>query len=183
MSATETPQRRPRTTGRPPGRPTKLTPTLVEAICAKIRDGVPPVPAAVSLGIAESTFKTWLRDGQAENAPARLREFVLEFKQANAEYHAIMAKRASEDPRHTVAVLERRFKDDWARADRHQVDVSVTSRPLLDPTKYTLEELTELRRLLAKGSPDPSELPRDGVAAGELLASSIDGVVLREEDV
>lgn len=90
---------------------------------------------------------------------------------------------AVSDPKNAVPILERRFRKDWAREDRHSVDVSVTSRPLLDPTKYTLEELAELRRLLAKGSPDPSELPRDGVAAGELIAASIDGVVLREEDV
>ena len=182
MSATETPARRSRTTGRPPGRPTKLTPTLVEAICAKIRDGVPPVPAAVSLGVAESTFKTWLRDGQAENAPARLREFVLEFKQANAEYHAIMAKRASEDPRHTVAVLERRFKEDWARQDNHRIDVQVSQRPLIDPSKGPIERLVLLRELLAEFSPDAVDLPKDGVPAHELLAASIEGVVLREED-
>ena len=143
---------------------------------------MPPVPAAVSLGIAESTFKTWLRDGQAENAPPRLREFVLEFKQANAEYHAIMAKRASEDPRHTVAVLERRFKDDWARADRHQIDVSVSHRPMIDVSKGSVEQLQQLRELLAIFSADQSELPKDGVPATELLAASIDGVVLREED-
>lgn len=181
-SPTETPPRRSRATGRPPGRPTKLTPALTEAICEKIRNGVPMDAAAVSLGVARTTFMSWLRDGRAEDASPRHREFLLCFEQAREEFHAHMVGVALSDPRNAVPILERRFRKDWAREDRHTVDVSVTSRPLLDPTKYTLEELTELRRLLAKGSPDPSDLPRDGVPAVELLAASIDGVVLQEED-
>lgn len=182
MSATET-TKRVRGTGKPPGRPTKLTPALTEAICERIRKGVPADAAAVSLGVARTTFMTWLRDARSDNASPRHREFLLCFEQAREEFHATMVDIAVSDPKNAVPILERRFRKDWAREDRHSVDVSVTSRPLLDPTKYTLEELAELRRLLAKGSPDPSELPRDGVAAGELIAASIDGVVLREEDV
>lgn len=163
------------------GRPTKLNAKLQAAIVKLIEEGVPADASAVSLGIARRTFFDWLERGRA--GEPLYAEFQLAVDEAHAVFHAAMVGEARADPRNAITILEKRFPKDWGRTDRHQVDVSVTSRPLLDPTKYTLEELTELRRLLAKGSPDPSELPRDGVAAAELLAASIDGVVLREEYV
>ena len=183
MNATETPQRRTRGTGRPPGRPTKLTAELTERICEKIRLGCPPAPAAVSLGIAESTYQTWMRDGQAENAPARLREFVLAVKQALAECHATLAQRAANDPKFTVEVLARRFRQDWAREDRSTVDVNVQLRPAIDPSRGTLEQLQNLRELLAVFTPNANDLPHGTMPAGELLAGIVEGEVVSEEEV
>ncbi len=137
----------------------------------------------MSLGIAESTYHSWMRDGQVENAPARLREFVLSVRQANAECHATLAQRAAADPKFTVEVLARRFRKDWAREDRHQVDVSVTQRPMIDPSKGPLERLVLLRELLAEFSPDTVDLPRGASAAAELLAGIVEGELVSEEDV
>ena len=162
------------------GRPTKLTPTVRENICRLIREGVPADASAVSIGIARRTFFDWLERGRA--GEPLYAEFQLAVDEAHAVFHAAMVGEARADPRNAITILEKRFPKDWGRTDRHQVDVSVSQRPYLDQSKYTTEELIELRRLMVKGMPDPSDLPRDGVAASELLAASIDGVVLREED-
>lgn len=183
MSSLETTPKRKRGTGRPPGRPTKLTSALTEAICVKIRAGTPPEPAAVSLGVAASTFRSWLTQGRAEGASQRHREFILCFEQAQADFHEIMVNRAASDPRNAIPILERRFPKDWARQDHHKIDVSVTTRPLIDPSKGSLERLQLLRELLAEFSPDAIDVPRDGAPAIELLAGIVEGELVSEEEV
>jgi hypothetical protein len=183
LSQTETVKRRVRGTGRPPGRPTKLTPALTERICEKIRLGVPADAAAVSLGVARTTFMTWLRDARGEGASPRHQEFLLAFDQAQAEFHEKMVGIAVSDPKNAVPILERRFRRDWARQDRHQVDVNVTARPLIDPSKGSLERLQLLRELLAEFSPDAIDVPRDGAPAIELLAGIVEGELVSEEEV
>jgi hypothetical protein len=50
---------------RGPGRPTKLTPELVERVCRYIRAGSFIESAALGCGITRQTFYTWMRAGHA----------------------------------------------------------------------------------------------------------------------
>lgn len=183
MTSLETTPRRKRGTGRPPGRPTKLTVALTEKICEKIRAGTPPEAAAVSLGVATSTFRSWITQGRSPDALPRHREFLLRFEEAQADFHELMVTRAAADPRNAIPILERRFPKDWGRQDHHKVDVSVTQRPFIDLGKLEIEEAIELQRLMRKATPEAIDLPRDGVAAGELLAGVIEGELVSEEEV
>ena len=54
---------------------------------------------------------------------------------------------------------------------------------MIDPSKYTVDQLQLLRELLAIGSPDAAELPRDGAPAAQLLAGIVEGEVVSEEEV
>lgn len=163
------------------GRPTKLNAKLQTAIVKLIEEGVPADASAVSLGIARRTFFDWLERGRA--GEPLYAEFQLAVDEAHAVFHAAMVGEARADPRNAITILEKRFPKDWGRTDRHRVDVNVVARPFIDPTRGSLERLQLLRELLAEFSADQSELPKDGTPAIDLLAASIDGVVLREEDV
>src|SRR5438477_285568 len=46
-----------------PGRPTKLTPELQDAICADVARGMPPVAAARRNGLHRSTYQRWMAEG------------------------------------------------------------------------------------------------------------------------
>jgi len=161
------------------GRPTKLNAAIQEAICEKLRAGNVPETAAISEGIARRTFFEWLERGR--KGEPLYREFQLAVDQAIAEFEVTVVDQAVSDPKNAVAILERRFPSRWGRKDQTRVDVSVTARPYLDPSKLSLEELRMLQGLLAKGAPD--DVPQGGVAAGELVASVIEGEVISEEDV
>lgn len=180
-SSAETTKPKGKPRGRNGGRPTKLTPMLRESICKLIRDGVPADASAVSLGIARRTFFDWLERGRA--GEPLYAEFQLAVDEAHAVFHAAMVGEARADPRNAITILEKRFPKDWGKQERVSVDVSVSHRPMIDVSKGSVEQLQQLRELLAIFSADQSELPKDGVPATELLATSIDGVVLREEDV
>lgn len=163
------------------GRPTKLNAKLQASICELLEKGVPTDAAAVSLGVARRTFFDWLERGR--NGEPLYTEFMLAVDQAINVWHAKTVGVAGVDPRNAMTMLERRFPKDWGKQDRMAVDVSVSHRPMIDPSKYTVEEMELLRRLLAKGAPEASELPRDGVAAGELVAGIIEGELVSEEEV
>lgn len=178
MSASAKTPTRPRRRG---GRPTKLSPTLQTTICELVARGVPSEDAAVSVGISRRTFFKWLERGQA--GEPLYAEFQLAIDEAFAVFHAATVGQAVADPKNAMAILEKRFPKAWGRQDRLAVDVSVTSRPWLDTSKYTVDELRLLRQLVAKGSPDASDIPRGGVPAVELLEAIIEGEVVSEEEV
>lgn len=170
-----------RPTRRRPGRPTKLTAKLQTEICDLIARGVPSDDAAVSVGIARRTFFQWLERGKDEEP--LYAEFQLAVDEAFAVFHVSTVGQAVANPANAMSILEKRFPKAWGRTDRHHIDLNVTQRPMLDPSKYTVEELVVLRSLLAKGSPDAGELPRDGAPAIELLASIVEGELVSEEEV
>ena len=161
------------------GRPTKLSATLQTKICELVASGVPSEDAAVAVGISRRTFFKWLERGAA--GEPLYEDFQLAIDEAFATFHVATVGQAVSDPKNAMTILQTRFGKQWGRTDKHQIDVSVSHRPMIDPTKGPIERLQLLRELLAEFSADQSELPKDGVPASELMAS-IDGVVLREED-
>ncbi len=180
--------RRPGPRPRSIGRPSRLTRVLIDAICELIREtGVRPYVAAGSLGIPQQTYYRWEHEGRGEDAKPLNRELVLGVDEAFTAWQIAAVRQvtshAKSDPRSAQFLIERRIPDDWGRSTKVNVSGEVTHRPMIDPSKYTVEEMLQLRALLAKGSPDASELPRDGVPAGELLAGIVEGELVGEEDV
>ena len=163
------------------GRPTKLNAKLQTSICELIAGGVPSEDAAVSVGIARRTFFEWLERGRAGDP--LYADFQLAVDEAFAVFHAATVGQAVSDPKNAMAILAARFPKAWARTDRHHLDVSVSQRPLIDPTKGSVERLQLLRELLAEFSPDAGDIPRDGIAAVELVAGIIEGELVSEEEV
>jgi hypothetical protein len=102
------------------GRPSKLTPEHVEAICSRARTGVDMRTAALSSGIAPSTLFSWLKRARDERArrdalereglPWRPRDqafvdLLERFEQARAEGEAALA-----------AMILRAGQEDWRAA-------------------------------------------------------------------
>lgn len=113
---------------RSPGRPLELTPEVTDKICQAIRAGAYAAQAAVSAGIAESTFYRWKALGDAEiperetkdaaEAARPFREFseALKKAEADAEVFAAGVIRSAMRPQ----VLHSPYCDTWARAHEGQ---------------------------------------------------------------
>lgn len=78
-------------------------------------------------GIAESSFREWMAEGEkgAPQSSVDFRRQVLEAEKA-AEIRAValVMKAAENDPRHAEWWLERKHPDRWGRKDRLQAEVS-----------------------------------------------------------
>lgn len=177
-----------RPAARPVGRPTRLNRSLIEAIVVQVRTlGIRGVNAAQALGVHPQVYYRWTQDGQHEDGKPMNRELWLSteeaFRQWEIERLEEVSRHAKSDPKSAQWLLERRAPDDYGRSTRIAVSGEVQVKPIIDPSKYTVEQLQALRDLLAIGAPDPSLLPKDGAPAIEMIGASIDGVVLREEDV
>lgn len=70
---------------RPGGRRSKLTPETHDAIVRAVRAGATHEAAAGAAGIDESTLYRWLREAEAEDAPADKRQFHQDLARARAE--------------------------------------------------------------------------------------------------
>lgn len=94
-----------------------LTPELQQKIVARVRQGAYPEVAALSLGIASSTFKRWLRQGE-EASRGIYRDFYLALyraqSQAEVEVTLQVRKRAVQHALTSLRILERRFPDRWS---------------------------------------------------------------------
>jgi hypothetical protein len=178
------PQRRPRTPRRKQiGEGTNLTDAISEKICEAVRIAAPLDVARAYAGIPAPTFAEWLRAGREGYEPYATLVEKIDFAMAEGQMRDIarVDAGADKDWRASGFKLERRWPQHWA--EKKQIDTTVSGRPFIDPSKLTLEEQLQLRALLAKAAPEAADLPRGGLAAGEILAASIDGEVVSEEDV
>lgn len=176
------PQRRARTPRRKQiGEGTKITAELTEKVCQAVRIGAPLQTARAYAGIPAAVFYEWMRAGREGYSPYV--EFVEALDSAMAEGEmrdiARVDAGADKDWRASAFKLERRFPGRWGE----KKELAVTGRPFIDTSKLTLEEQLQLRALLVKASPEVADLPSDGKPAAELLAASIDGEVVSEEEV
>lgn len=89
-------------------RPSKLTLAVEIGIADLVRQGVHPAVAARQMGVADSTYRTWLRSDGARYERFRR---AIEQAEAEAETESVAATRAA-DPRWW---LERRHRDRWGR--------------------------------------------------------------------
>jgi len=107
------------------GRPTKLTPALLERLAALIEAGHPETVAAEALGVGHSTFYRWLSLGHKSKRGIH-RDLSLAVDQARAKAElrymdAIRAAVQSGDPRWAAWWLERHVPERWGRRTRHEV--------------------------------------------------------------
>ncbi len=100
-------------------RPTTPTPELVEAICARVRIGVPVEAAAASLGVMPATLAAWNERGKRQEAPGACRELLQAVARAEAacQLHlvALLQRHARNDWRAAAWLLERRWPDEWGQ--------------------------------------------------------------------
>ncbi len=119
-------------------RPTKLNRKTIDAICVLIRDGNYPKIAALASGVIEGTFYNWIRDAKKKDKRYQLqRELVKAMALAEAESESAMVSRvsvvsmASDDSKHGIAFLERRFAKRWKKQEQHELTGS-EGKPLVD---------------------------------------------------
>ena len=105
-------------------RPTKLTPELKKQIIDYVRDGVSFHDACMALGIDESTLYKWKQRGKIDKS-GRYFEFLKGIKQAEHEAKVwrilTVAKGEKEDPRLALEMLARKYPNEFARKDRHEI--------------------------------------------------------------
>lgn len=87
-------------TGRPPGRPTKLTPELQAKVVKLVRAGNYAETAALSVGITVATWTSWCARGREGEEPYA--EFLAAIMRARAEAEIALLRRVEEgDPQGT----------------------------------------------------------------------------------
>lgn len=118
---------------RKPGKPTRLTPAIQDAICALVNAGAPLPHAARACGVPWPTVKDWLKKGRAGKQPYA--DFVAAWQQAKARWvaGAVMRVTKASDKNWKAAawLLERRVKA-FRPPQRHEVkaEVNVTNDAL-----------------------------------------------------
>lgn len=165
---------------RPGGPPLKLTDEIHDKIVEVVASGCVMETAAAYAGINAWTFKTWLRngrDGLKEGRNNRYTRLVaaIEEARANAEVGRVarVAKAGINGEWQADAWwLERTFPDRYGRRLRHEGTVQLQAVPLVDWSKYTLEQAEMLVELLRIGMPDSDDpaLSQSARPALELLA-------------
>lgn len=113
---------------RKPGRQSKLTPEVVEAICNSIKLGNYAKVACASAGISESVYYKWLDEAKEPGASKELVEFMESIERAEAEAEAIkvaqVAKAAQKTWQAAAWFLERKHGERWGRNDRLRQEIS-----------------------------------------------------------
>jgi hypothetical protein len=106
---------------RKPGPASKLTPELVEQLCAVLRKGHTYRAACARSGIDDRTFRDWMAEGlEARTGPKW--GLYLAVREAEGEGEAsltdIVRDAAEIDPQYAKWLLERRHPVDWARKEQ-----------------------------------------------------------------
>lgn len=103
------------------------TPELTAAICGYVREGTPRKHAARAAGVEVRTFRRWLRDGQADDAPAELRALVagVEKARGDAVVYAIRLARMAAEAGKWDAVAWWAERVEWEDFARRAPDVAV----------------------------------------------------------
>ena len=177
------PQRRPITPRRRLiGEGATITPEITEKIVQALRIGSHLNTACTYAGVPPATFTEWLRHGRDGWEPYVDLVEKIDMAIAEGEMRDIARLDAAGDKYHQALMfkLERRWPDRWG--EKKEIAVGA-GRPFIDPSKLTLEEQMQLRALLVKASPEQADLPDGGKPAAEILATSIDGEVVSEEEV
>lgn len=158
---------------RPVGRPSHLTPELIETICKPLRRGHTLKVACGRARVPESTFFEWLADGREPDCKGLKRDLFLAVAEAetDGEYEQVeIVREAAEiDPQYAKWLLERRRPNDWARREQLAL-VGDGGKPM---------EVSIVRELLSKRidgllaapvdvvpPPPPAQAPEPGAEGG-----------------
>lgn len=137
------------------GRPSKLTPELIEEAKKYLSGGNYREVVARRVGVAPDTFSHWMTRGEREplGLYGEFRRAVLETEQ-DAEMLAVarILAAAANDPKHAQWWLERKFPVRWGRRDRLDLDGSM--RLTVEVMAEVGKNLGNLMRRLAKYVPE-----------------------------
>ena len=120
------------TSKRKPGRPTKLTPEVQQAICDALERGEVHVHAIEHGGIGETTYYEWLAKGEEGIKPyAEFRAATIRAESRGRKkiFDQIQAH-AEDDWRAGAFLLERRYPQHYGKAAR--VDLTVGGKVEID---------------------------------------------------
>jgi transposase len=98
-----------------------FSPERCQAIIDHIKNGAPNRTAAAAVGVHETTFYLWLKNGKA--GKPGYQQFYVEVEQAQAEAELLRINRiadagANGNWQADAWYLERRYPDRWAKKDR-----------------------------------------------------------------
>jgi hypothetical protein len=134
-------------TGKPRGRPTRLTEAITLALCEKIKNTLPVDRACDLVGLPTTCCYEWIAKGEDGIEPYT--NFAVAVKKALAESHefwvGVLRKSVgdrSTNPNAAFFVLERRDRDNWGRRDQFKVDQTLTKVSKIDAQEL-LKELGE----------------------------------------
>jgi transposase len=121
--------RLPRASSAGRGRPSTLTDATAAAICSGVRRGLSRTSAAALAGVSRATMIEWMARGEGASkrpSDARFAAFAAHVRRAEAEHEAELLETiaASGDARLSLAVLERRHRDDWHLSRRVEATVA-----------------------------------------------------------
>ena len=102
------------------------TPEKIKEICDKLAAGGYAENAAITSGISEATYYTWLK--LAEEGKSPYVEFLKSVQEATAKAELVMVAKihqaGNDDPRCLQWLLSRRHPDRWADKSRQQVELT-----------------------------------------------------------
>lgn len=158
----------------PGGRPTKLTPTVVKALCSAIRRNATYELACASAGITYQTFRNWMIAGESGDSGPHVEFFdaIKKAEAASALKHLATVERASSRNWQAAAwMLERRYAEGYGRQKvQHE-----HSGPDGGPIPFELRRRDIARQLLDK-------LMADGISETE-ARTALFALGVREQDL
>ena len=102
------------------------TPEKIKEICDKLASGCYAETAAVTSGISEATYYTWLK--LAEEGKSPYIEFLKSVQEATAKAELVMVAKinqaGNDDPKCLQWLLSRRHPEKWADKSRQQVELT-----------------------------------------------------------
>lgn len=148
---------------RSPGRPSKLTPAIADALVEAVRKGAQVQTVVGAAGISRTQFREWLRVGSGQQATwadggtvspdllAQLQDLVERLQQAQDECEIALVSRIEEasrtvgksgviEWRAALALLQNSpaYRERW---HQHQ-EVELSGRPEADPLRQLLGQLS-----------------------------------------
>ena len=143
-----------------------LTPEIHEKIVDVVAAGCALESGAAYAGVNTWTFRDWLRKGRDDiklHRNNRYTRLVKALEEARARTEITRVTRIAKagqdgDWKADAWWLEHALQDRYAII-RQKLEGTITHQvqPMIDPSKLTLEEQVELRRLLSKGAPDADD--------------------------
>lgn len=159
------------------GRPTKLTPEIVNEISKIIRSGNYIETACAYVGINKTTFYDWLKRGAREkervskNPRAKVKKSEIPFVEFHDEIEkalahseirdvAIIGKAAEENWQAAAWRLERKFPERWGKRERYAIEhtgkdggpIETSQKHEVDLSKLTDKELEQLENIISKST-------------------------------
>ena len=146
----------------PAGRPTKLTPEVMEEIVRNMASCAHPAIAAGCAGVGARTFHTWMQRGKAE-ASSIYGEFRHRILKAAKTSEMRLAARiaASPDTNDAKWMLTHRFPKRWAEKTRHEI-TGANGGPMelnVDVRADLLDRVNRIAQQRGPGKADPEPQP------------------------